>query len=187
MISLRKSQLSSFLPYNLRKNNEAVAFCETIDIQIKKILDFTENLYIWSDISKTPEWLLDYLSVELRVQFYKKELPIQVKRNLIRNALIWYEKIGTKKVLQEMLEYVFGEGEVQEWFEYGGKPGYFRIITPNMDATGTKADEYKNLIETVKRKTAKLDAILVGITEYTSNLVGVGMYELEKETYKVEL
>lgn len=187
MTSLKESQLSSFLPYNLRKSNEAVAFCKVIDIQIRKILDFTENLYIWSDISKTPEWLLDYLSIELRVQFYKKELPVQVKRNLIRNALIWYEKIGTKKVLQEMLEYVFGEGEVQEWFEYGGRPGYFRVITPNMDATGTKADEYKHLIETVKRKTAKLDSIIVGITEYTPNLVGIGRYELEKETYKVEL
>ncbi len=38
---------------------------------------------------------------------------------------------GTPYAVEQVIQTYFGDGEVSEWFEYGGQPGMFKVVTTN--------------------------------------------------------
>lgn len=173
--SLRECPLESVLPPGIEKETEMIALCRVVDLWIGRVLDMCEGLNIWSDLSKAREDVLDYLAVELRTQFYEKTLPIEVKRKLIANTLVWHEKAGTDLPIAESVSYVFGRGEVENWYEYGGKSPCFRVVVDNESVKKQDTERFLELIQSFKRKTAKLDYMIiprsVKTTEYYGNAV----------------
>ncbi len=69
------------------------------------------------------------LAAETDTQYYDVNLGIEEKRKLVKNALIWHMQSGTPSAVEELIVAVFGGGELQEWFEYGDDPFYFKIVT----------------------------------------------------------
>lgn len=185
MTSIKDSRLISILPPNLQLDEEAISFCYALDNQIKKIIDLCGRLDIWSDIENAWEPIVDYLSVEMRTQFYDKTLPVEVKRTLVSSTMPWYEKSGTDEVVKEVITHAFGDGEIKEWYEYGGEVGHFKVITSDVEANGEKEELFLSILDSVKRKTSKLDGILVTLTGQMDNFYGIGIHEVTKETYKI--
>ena len=101
---------------------------------------------------------MDLLAVELDTQYYDTSLPIDSKRNLIKGTLVWYMSAGTPSAVEELVTAVFGEGEVKEWYEYGGDPYFFKIetnayLTPDINA------QFAKMILRVKNARSHLEAI----------------------------
>ena len=174
MISLYESELVSILPDYLKKDNHVKAFCYAVDKQVKKILDRCKSLEIWSNLPEVDETLLDYLAAELRTQYYSTDLSVDVKRNLIANTLIWYQKAGTVAAVDELVSAVFG-GEVSEWYEYGGDPHHFKIVTDNPNITGDSLQEFGDVISMIKRKTAILDSVEIALSAYMNIYYGFSL------------
>ena len=184
MISLYDSELIKVMPMHLRNDIKVQCYCYALDRQIKKILDRTKKINIWSDLENADEDLLDYLATELRTQYYSTTLDTETKRKLISNTLVWYLKAGTKSALEELMTTAFGQGEIKEWYEYGGKPHHFKIITENSSTVDVNAAIFLNMLDSIKRKTAVLDTIeIISVGKMNLN-VGVISREITREIHR---
>lgn len=158
MISLYDSEIAEIMPSLMKKSPEVQALSYAISRQMKKIHNYVNNSMVYASIDTLPEEILDLLAVELRTQYYDETLEISVKRTLIKGTLLWYSKAGTPQAVAELVEAVFGEGEVEEWFDYGADPGYFKIttnaiMTPDMDTV------FNKMINRVKNTRSHLQAV----------------------------
>lgn len=138
MINYYDGQLSDIMPWNITRNPEVKALSYALQQGCRLLYRYTRRLYLYSGLDEQPEEIIDLLAVELRTQYYNGALDIKTKRQLVRNTLIWHMTAGTPAAVEELVSIAFGKGEVKEWFEYGDKPYFFKILvdaifTPDMD------------------------------------------------------
>ena len=146
------------IPTNL-KDARTKAFAYACDKQIQRLLKCAEKTKVWCDIGKVNEKYLDYLAADSRALFYHSELAPDAKRELIINSPYWYMKLGTLTALEEFVTAVFGEGKVEEWFQYGGEPYHFRIHVTNANVSSGQNKMFKEMLRGIKRLSAQLEAI----------------------------
>lgn len=84
------------------------------------------NLY--PHIDDMPEDLLDILAKDFKVDWYKYDYGIRAKRALIKDAIFVHQHMGTVAAVEKALTDVWPPSSVEEWFEYGGDPYFFRVI-----------------------------------------------------------
>ena len=159
MTRLEDSQIAQILPGNLARKAEAQALSHALHLAVERLVRYCENIGVFSAIDTIPEYALDMLAMELGTQYYDGALPVQAKRMLVKNTLAWYMGAGTPASVEELVRAVFGRGEVHEWFQYGGMPYMFRIVT-NADATLESISEFEKLIEKVKNVRSHIDEII---------------------------
>lgn len=158
MINFYDGQLTDLLGPNYKADPEVQALSYAIREGTRLLYEYAQRMYIYSNIDGLPEKVLDLLALELRTQYYDDELPIETKRSLVKGTLIWYTKAGTPEAVEELVAAVFGEGSVKEWFEYGGSPYYFKVIT-NATMTPDMLDRFSELIRRVKNTRSHIEAI----------------------------
>lgn len=139
MISYYDGQLTDIMPWNIVKNPEVKALSYALQQSCRLLYQYSKRLYIYSNLDEQPEEIIDLLAAELRTQYYSNTLDVRTKRQLVKNTLIWHMTAGTPAAVEELVSVAFGEGEVKEWFEYGDKPYFFKVLidaifTPNMDS-----------------------------------------------------
>ena len=129
MISYYDGQLTDIMPGNITKKPEVKALSYALQQACRLLYRYSQKLYIYSNLDEQPEEVIDLLASELRTQYYRSTLDIETKRRLVKNTLIWYMSAGTPEAVEELVVAVFGEGEIKEWFEYGGQPYCFTVKT----------------------------------------------------------
>ena len=107
-------------------------------------------------IYELPEKILDAMAVALRTQYYDDSLDIAIKRKLVKNSLQWYSKAGTASAVKELVETVFGYGEVVEWYDTEGMEPFTFGIESSTTITKENYERFVSLIESVKRRSAHL-------------------------------
>lgn len=156
MISLYDSQITDILPDNIKNSPEVQAISYAIQRQNQKILRFARNINVIRAIDVIPEDIIDLMAAELRTQYYSSELDINIKRNLVRNTIIWYMQAGTLDAVEKMITILFGSGYVEEWFDYNGEPYHFKINV-DTDLSKEKIKNFINIIKNVKNTRSQLD------------------------------
>lgn len=156
MINYFDGQITDILPRNLMQESAAQAFSAAVREGTRLLYKYTQVCYIYCSIETAPEPVIDLLAKELRTQYYSDAMELDVKRGLVRNTLSWYMSAGTPAAVEELVAATFGKGEVREWFEYGGEPYFFRIIT-NADASYASIAEFEQLIKKVKNTRSHID------------------------------
>lgn len=159
MSSLYDNTFTNLLPSSLKVDPFLVALGEAIEIELKAAYREAESLSNLFEVDKLPEFLLDHLAYQKHVDYYDFTLPIENKRDLIKKAIFFHRQKGTIAAVEDLINTVFGDGQVTEWFEYGGLPFHFKVLTSNPTATHEKADQFIQAINTVKRKTAVLEKV----------------------------
>lgn len=126
------------------------------------------------------EEMADHLCLSLDIKGYKADLSLQKKRLLIRSALLNYSRMGTKAALEDAVGIIHGGTSVQENWEYGGQPYFFRVA---VDAGQEKVAENPvgRLLDTImeyKNARSWLQGITVDVIEpgsvYTGALPEMG-------------
>ena len=161
MISLRNAKITDALPQILAKEPWAQAMAYAINRQLNRLLTYADGVLIFASIDKMPDKILDILSVELRLPYYDQTFSTVVKRELIKGALQYWATAGTVESLTKILANIFGDATIEEWYEYGGEPGYFRILTTNPNVTGETLAQFTKTAQDVKRLSAWLEEVLV--------------------------
>lgn len=161
MTDIRQIKLIDLIPPNLQNDEKVKSAAEALDREFKKVTNLIPTLMIMHHIDDLEEPWIDDLAWQFHVDFYDPDLPIQQKRALVKNSLAWHKRKGTPSAVKELVSTVFGSGEVQEWFEYGGKPGYFRVMTSDESATNERANEFLVAIDSVKNMRSWLDGIII--------------------------
>ncbi|MBQ3059620.1 MAG: phage tail protein I [Desulfovibrio sp.] len=90
-------------------------------------------------LQELPEAALDYLAWQLHVEGYEAAVSVQAKRELISSSLLLHRRRGTPWAVRHALETALRvPTTISQWFEYEGKPYFFRV---RMDVTGSPYDE----------------------------------------------
>lgn len=125
MIRLQEGEIKNILPINLI-TPEVQALSYSIGNAMKKMIKFSASAHLYSDLENVPEEALDLIAMELNTQYYIQTLPRETKESLIRQTLKWYMHGGTPSVLEQFLSTILDGGRIDEWYQYGGEPYFFR-------------------------------------------------------------
>ncbi len=160
MISLYDGQITDLLGPNYRQDTEVQCLSHAIREGMRVLLNYKDRALVFADIDHMQEDALDLLATELRAQYYDTSYTIEVKRDLVKQAVRWFQVAGTKAAVEELAKSIFGECEVNEWFEYSGSPFYFRIIT-NAPASADDVARFNILLEKVKNLRSHIESVSI--------------------------
>lgn len=158
MINIQDSQIVQILPEYLSERASVQAVSFALSQAVKKLIKYCENISVFAVVDMASDHVLDRLAMELNTQYYNDSLPIQTKRNLVKNTMVWYMSAGTPQAVEELVIKVFGKGEVKEWFQYGGEPFFFKILTnAPMDQNSIK--QFTEMITRIKNTRSHLERL----------------------------
>jgi len=90
-------------------------------------------------LTSLPEAVLDHLAWQLHVEGYETAVDVAAKRQLIAGSLLLHRRRGTPWAVRTALEAALHvPATVQQWFEYGGEPYFFRV---RLELGGAGLDE----------------------------------------------
>ena len=158
-MKLSELEFIRLLPQFMRDDGAVKGLATGMDLIIPQLSQSIEYLTTWDQIDNLSEAELDDLAWELNILWYELDADIEIKRDVIKNSDRVYQHLGTKWAVENVVNSYFGNGYVKEWFEYDGQPGRFRVYTSNPDVTGIKLQSFLNLLQKVKRASAKLEAV----------------------------
>jgi phage tail P2-like protein len=161
MLDIYKIRLLDLLPPNLRQDPDIIAASKAVDDEFLLIVNEVKNCIIMPRIDELESTLVDLLAWERHVDFYDSSLPIETRRKLVNNSIRWHKRKGTPEAVEELITELFGEGQVEEWYEFDGEPYYFRVVTNNSEVTTEKAQEFIRALNSVKRNSAWLDNVII--------------------------
>lgn len=165
MVDLYSSSILDLLPPNLAKDPQVIMEAKALDQELQEIIAKIPGVSILPRIGElTDNLLLDLLAWQFHVDFYDQMLSVELKRELILKSLDWHLRKGTPVAVEEIISTCFENGEVIEWFDYGGRPGYFKVLSYNPKIANEQVAEFLRLLEIVKRKSAWLDGIIITLT-----------------------
>lgn len=161
MISYYDGQLTDIMPFHINKEPEVQALSYALQQGTKLLYRYNQRLYLYTKFDEQPEEIVDLLAAELRTQYYQTNMDLDTKRKIVKNTLVWYMTAGTPAAVEELVKAVFGkDGEVKEWWEYGGKPYCFRIKS-EIPLTENNMDNFIRIIQKVKNTRSHLEAVEV--------------------------
>lgn len=147
------------------------------DINIKIFDEICEERFSQLDlecilvsiIDNVPVDALPHLAEQYHItgnEGWLQALSEQEKRNLIKSAIKIHRYKGTKYALEEIFKTLNIVGNVEEWFNYGGKPYYFKIILQIFNRSINEETENKllGLINEYKNERSWLDEIQFHLT-----------------------
>lgn len=174
------------LPESLQSDN-VKELAQLIDEKLHELNATAEVASIYPRIDELSSDLIDALAIQFHVDFYDSTLSLTKRRNLVKNSIRWHVKKGTRAVVQEMANTVFGSASVLEWFEYGGDPYRFKIdLLAEAQMTPETARLIVQAIETVKNVRSWLESI--GFIRYADSKRYFGIVPtayIKHETYQL--
>lgn len=180
MIDLQNIKLCSLLPPNIQ-DAKTRALGAAWDLQYRKLIQMALRAsMVFAFVMELDEEMADHLCLSLDIKGYKADLSLQKKRLLIRSALLNYSRMGTKAALEDAVGIIHGGTTVQENWEYGGQPYFFRVAVDASQerVTVNPVDRLLDTIMEYKNVRSWLQGITVDVIEpgsiYTGALPEVG-------------
>ena len=163
MIKLTDARLTDALPKTLAEQPWVQALAEASRKMRRRVMAYADRTRPFCDIGEASEEALDALAVELQTPLYKNDYPLTVKRQIVKNSMLYYIRSGTRGAIEELLADIYQGAEVEEWFEYGGEPNYFRVAIDISRTTVPVAEmapaELESWLYSVKRASSALESL----------------------------
>lgn len=163
MIKLTDARLTDALPKILAEQPWVQALAEASRKMRRRVMAYADRTRLFCDIDEASEEALDALAVELQTPLYKNDYPLTVKRQIVKNSMLYYIRSGTRGAVEELLADIYQGAEVEEWFEYGGEPNYFRVAIDISRTTVPVAEmtpaELESWLYSVKRASSALESL----------------------------
>lgn len=163
MIKLTDARLTDALPKTLAEQPWVQALAEASRKMRRRVMAYADRTRLFCDIDEASEEALDALAVELQTPLYKNDYPLTVKRQIVKNSMLYYIRSGTRGAVEELLADIYQGAEVEEWFEYGGEPNHFRVAIDISRTTVPVAEmtpaELESWLYSVKRASSALESL----------------------------
>jgi len=136
------------LPDVLKNDEKMLALATVVAEALSARTEEIDNLRIYTQIDDLPEALLDILAYDFKVDWYGYNYGIEAKRALIKDSFNVHRHLGTSGTVEKALSDIYPGSEVEEWFDYGGDPYYFRVL---LDVTDQRvAISHDEIIRAIK-------------------------------------
>ena len=157
---LKSVSLLDILPPNLLADKQLYAAARALDDELQKITVATRNALLLPRLDELSEEVIDLLAWQWHVDFYEPVgMDIETKRKLIKNSIAWHRIKGTPAAVEQVVSAVFDTSHVQEWFEYGGKPYHFKVITEDVTTDPNVLARMRRAINAAKNTRSWLETI----------------------------
>ncbi len=151
MIKINDLTLLDIAAKSTLEDNNTKYIYEAISYALsKKHNEYIKKFYL--DLESLTDIELDYLLWESGVEYLNENISKESKIKLINKALQLHFNKGTIGSIKTICDILFNGAVVKEWFEYGGRPGYFKIFTEseignnfNHKKVLSVINEYKNV------------------------------------------
>lgn len=184
-MKLSDLEFRRLLPAFMRDDGAVKGLALAMDAIVPQLEASIKTLSTWDSIDQLSEAELDDLAWELNILWYDTGANIDIKRDVVKNSDLVYRRLGTKWAVESVIKSYFGDGYISEWFEYEGEPGRFRVFTANPSVTEEKFGEFINLLNKVKRASAKLDGIFITLTGQMPLYAGMAVHQSGYERYEI--
>lgn len=152
--------IEELVPRFLLRDKNGYALAKAIEAALNYYVKAVkQGLETIDDVASMPEWRLDEMAWELGATWYDYTADVETKRNMIGGAEEYYNRLGTPSAVQRIINDVFGEGTIQEWFEYGGKPYHYQVNTTNNATIAENRLKFMALLDKVANVRSVLDNI----------------------------
>ncbi|WP_297429331.1 phage tail protein I [Clostridium sp.] len=162
MISIYEASILDLLPPNLKSDADVIAAAKAVDNEFLLIVNEVKECILLPKIDDIDNSdLIDLLAWQMHVDFYDNTLPIDIRRNLVKNSIKWHRIKGTPQAVIDVATSVFGRTKLTEWFEYGADPYYFKLDV-NVTEQGASPENIKKietLVNAYKNKRSWIDII----------------------------
>lgn len=182
-MTLENVSLLSLQTSFMKKDPTTQGFCAALEPQFRQLAEEVKSCLIYARIDDLDETALDELAWQMHVDFYES-VDIEKKRFLVKNALIMHQTKGTPYAVEMLINALFDNGYVEEWFEYGGDPYTFRVITNNSSVTNERATEFIKALNSVKNMRSWLDKVVITLAEELPLYFCGAIHTYEKLTIK---
>ena len=184
-MKLSNIEFLKLIPQFMQNDDAVRGLTLGIDSIIPQLAAEIEKLSTWDCINKLSSEELDELAWELNIQWYDASATIEVKRNLVLESDTVHKKLGTKWAVENVINTYFGEGYVEEWFQYGGDPGRFRVYSSNPSLNESKFAEFLNILSKVKRASSQLDGVYITLSGQMNLYTGAAIHETGVDQYNI--
>lgn len=152
--------MSSLLPPNATPFERAIE--DVIARRLDALAPAIETLRTLWDPSACPLSLLPWLAWAVSADEWESDWPEQTKRSVVAGSIAIHRHKGTPWAVEQALT-LSGQpfAYVKEWFEYGGQPGYFKVVVDIEGEEVTAEQEARLLryVNSAKRRSAWLEAL----------------------------
>lgn len=128
MNDIYNTKLLNLLPPNLQNDPDMMAAANSVDKEFLDVVNSAKECILLPNIDNLPSNVVDVLAWQQHVDFYDVALDLDKKRELVKNSIRWHRKKGTPAAVEEVVSTFFKNSKVQEWFEYDGKPYFFKVV-----------------------------------------------------------
>ena len=157
---LQSISLLDILPPNLLADEQINAAAQALDTELQKITAATKEALLLPRLDELPEEVIDLLAWQWHVDFYEPVgMDIETKRRLIKNSIAWHRIKGTPAAVEEVVSAIFDTSHVQEWFEYGGKPYHFKVVTEDVTTDKDVLERTRRAIHAAKNARSWLETV----------------------------
>lgn len=157
--ALTAENMVATLPQVLKNDAGLNALASSVAVVLQEHNDLLPAVAIYAFIDQLPEKLLDILAYDFKVDWWENSLDIETKRQLLKSSWSIHRISGTTAAVKAVLRIMFDDQfEIQEWWQYGGEPGYFKIITQSFQLV-CDLDKVVSLMQMVKRLSAHLEKV----------------------------
>lgn len=162
--SLREARIVDGVPRIVAGQDWVQALSEALGVLHEKTLDFADASQIYTELDTAPEEILDALAVNWKIDWYDTGYTVEQKRRIVKTALTVRRLMGTVRAVKLQADAIYPGTEAEEWFDYGGDPGYFRLFVNITDTTAEhpvvfmSPEEIERRLTTAKRWSAHMES-----------------------------
>lgn len=172
-MKLEDVRILELLPAWMRRDGSVIGLAQGGNAIARDAYSRLKHITRWDKIDQLSGTDLDELAWELNILWYNSMAPIETKRQLIKSSDLVFARLGTRWAVEQVTSAYFGNARLYEWFEYGGDPHFFKVQL-DFDPTQEQKDEFRRILEIVKRKSQWLELFVIRTV-----MTGVNKNELD--------
>lgn len=160
-MTLSNVDLLALQPASLQDDPSTRALCHALQPVFTGLAEQLKGMLIYTHIDQLDGPVLDELAWGMDIGWYRADDTPAARRATVKQALRVFAHMGTVGAVKRAASAAFGDAEVEEWFDYGGEPGCFRVYTEEPAATTTRAQEFIATVEAVKNVRSHLEQVIL--------------------------
>lgn len=147
----------------MQKDPTTQALCAALDGELSKTVTGIYNILMFNALNtagNTPfaHELLDELAWQFHCDYYDPDADIETKKAVVKESIKIHRRKGTPQAVIDLLKAAFpSETYLYEWWQYGGKPYHFKIVTSSLN--GVNVGSFINALNSVKNARSYLDSV----------------------------
>lgn len=183
MSNLFNADYQKIFPENLKKYKNLRTLAIEFENSFKdNIVPNIDKLAIYKNLELQSDKVLSELAWQYTIDNWRENFPKEVKINLIKNAYWAHSKKGTKIAITENLKKLNYPIQIQEWYEYRGKPFTFKIFMNHLNSSSSWIDNLLYIVDKYKNCRSVIDTIELENIRTSNYKIGSFIStEIEKE------